>query len=62
MLALMNASIKLLTELKRSGTVADIVKDITPFEKFFEVLGLADVQALEERYGVDERKRVRFEP
>lgn len=49
-----------LRELRASGTVAEIAKQVTTFTEFFDLLGMKDVQAMEERYGVPEAGRARY--
>jgi len=49
-----------LTELKRTGSVAGVVKDIASFQDFFNLVGMKEVQEAEAKYGVDEKTRVAY--
>jgi 2-methylisocitrate lyase-like PEP mutase family enzyme len=49
-----------LTELREKGTVAHLVNGMTSFQEWFDILGMNDVKALEERYGLPEEKRARY--
>lgn len=60
LLSALAAADRTLAELKRTGTVRDIVPGIASFREFFSLLGMADVQEAEARYGVAEEKRVGF--
>lgn len=50
-----------LSELREKGTVAHLVKDMATFTEWFDVVGMAEVKALEEQYGLPEEKRARYQ-
>lgn len=60
MLAAIRAASEVLATLKETGTIAGIAKDVPSFKEFFDLLGMAEVQELEARYGVDEKARVKY--
>jgi 2-methylisocitrate lyase-like PEP mutase family enzyme len=60
MLAAIKAASQVLATLKETGTIAGIAKDVPSFKEFFDLLGMAEVQDLEARYGVEESSRVKY--
>ena len=59
-LASIRAVSQVLTTLRETGTIADIAPQVASFREFFDLMGMPEVQALEARYGVDERSRFRY--
>lgn len=59
-LAAIQAVSHVLERLRQTGSIASLTGELPSFRQFFELIGMADVQALEERYGIDEDSRVRF--
>jgi 2-methylisocitrate lyase-like PEP mutase family enzyme len=49
-----------LSELKRTGSIAEVAKNIASFQDFFNLVGMKEVQEAEAKYGVDERTRVTY--
>ncbi len=49
-----------LSELKRTGTVAEVAKNIASFQDLFNLVGMKEVQEAEAKYGVDEKMRVKY--
>jgi len=49
-----------LRELRENGTVAHLVKDIATFTEWFDIVGMDQVKALEEKYGLPEEKRAKY--
>lgn len=49
-----------LKELREKGTVAHLTKGMASFTEWFDAVGMSDVKALEERYGLPEEKRARY--
>ena len=49
-----------LRELREKGTVGHLVKDLASFTEWFDIVGMAEVKAFEERYGLPEEKRARY--
>lgn len=49
-----------LTELKRTGSIAEVAKNISSFQDFFNLVGMKEVQEAEAKYGVDEKIRVTY--
>ena len=49
-----------LSELKRTGSIAEVAKRIASFQEFFDLVGMREVQAAEAKYGVDEKTRVTY--
>jgi 2-methylisocitrate lyase-like PEP mutase family enzyme len=49
-----------LKELREKGTVAHLTKDMASFTEWFDAVGMAEVKAIEERYGLPEEKRARY--
>jgi carboxyvinyl-carboxyphosphonate phosphorylmutase len=59
-LAAIPAVRRVLRELREKGTVAHLVKDLATFTEWFDIVGMDDVKALEEKYGLPEEKRARY--
>ena len=51
---------RFLRELRDKGTVGHLVKDMATFTDWFDIVGMDDVKALEEKYGLPEEKRARY--
>ena len=49
-----------LRDLREKGTVAHLVKDLASFTEWFDIVGMAEVKAVEEKYGLPEEKRARY--
>ncbi len=49
-----------LSTLKEKGDSRDLRDSLTPFREYFDLMGMAEVQALEARYAVDEKARVGY--
>lgn len=49
-----------LKELREQGTVAHLTKGMATFTEWFDAVGMSEVKALEERYGLPEDKRARY--
>jgi 2,3-dimethylmalate lyase len=49
-----------LGELKRTGSIAEVAKNIASFQDFFNLVGMKEVQEAEAKYGVEENTRVRY--
>lgn len=49
-----------LRELREKGTVAHLTKGMASFTEWFDVVGMAEVKAVEERYRLPEEKRARY--
>lgn len=60
MLAAIPAMHHVLQELKRSGSVKGLLENMASFQDFFNLLGMDEVRALEERYLANEACRVRY--
>jgi len=60
MLAAIKAASQVLATLKETGTIAGIARDLPSFKEFFDLLGMAEVQDLEARYGVEESSRAKY--
>jgi 2-methylisocitrate lyase-like PEP mutase family enzyme len=60
MLAAIKAASQVLATLKETGTIAGIARDVPSFKEFFDLLGMAEVQDLEARYGVEESSRAKY--
>ncbi len=60
MLASIRAVSHVLQTLKESGSIASLVNDVASFREFFDLLGMDEVQALESRYGVDDKARAKY--
>jgi 2-methylisocitrate lyase-like PEP mutase family enzyme len=57
LLAAIPAMRRMLRELKTTGSVAAIRKEVATFKDFTDIAGLPEVQALEDRYGLPEDQR-----
>lgn len=60
MLAAIRAASEALATLKQTGSIAAMAKDVPSFKEFFDLLGMAEVQELEARYGISEEARVKY--
>jgi 2-methylisocitrate lyase-like PEP mutase family enzyme len=60
MLAAIKAASEVLATLKATGTIAGMAKELPSFREFFDLLGMPEVQALEARYGIAEKARVKY--
>jgi 2-methylisocitrate lyase-like PEP mutase family enzyme len=60
LLAAIRASQRVLRHLRHTGSVAGLVSEVASFTEFFDLLGMPEVQRLEERYGVPEEARARY--
>jgi len=60
MLAAIKAATGVLQTLKAEGTIASIAPEVPSFQQFFDLVGMQDVRALEERYGVPEEARTNY--
>jgi len=60
LLAAIQAAGSVLETLRRDGTVAGIAPQLPDFRRFFDLVGMQDVRALEERYGVEDEKRLDY--
>lgn len=60
MLAAIPVMQKVLREIKATGTVEHLVKDVASFQDFFNLLGMQEVQELEARYVRDDRRKVGY--
>ena len=60
LLSAITAINKTLSELKRTGSIAEVAKSIASFQEFFDLVGMREVQEAEARYGVDEKTRVAY--
>lgn len=49
-----------LSELKRTGSIAEVAKNIASFQDFFNLVGMKEVQEAEAKYGVNEKTRVTY--
>jgi 2,3-dimethylmalate lyase len=49
-----------LSELKRTGSIAEVAKNIASFQDFFNLVGMKEVQDAEAKYGVDAKTRVTY--
>jgi len=49
-----------LGELKRTGSIAEVAKNIASFQDFFNLVGMKEVQEAEAKYGVNEKTRVTY--
>ena len=59
-LAAITAAQTALRELKETGSIAGLVSRITSFTELFDLVGLREVQELEQRYEVADNARVRY--
>jgi hypothetical protein len=46
--------------LKRTGSIAEVAKNIASFQDFFNLVGMKEVQEAEAKYGVDEKTRAAY--
>ena len=46
--------------LKETGDVKNLANEIVSFKEFFDLMGMDDVKALEERYVTDETRRADY--
>ena len=60
LLAAIRAERRVLEEIKSSGSIAGLMNEIASFTEFFDLLGMGEVQRLEERYGVAEEARAGY--
>jgi 2-methylisocitrate lyase-like PEP mutase family enzyme len=60
LLAAIKAAGSVLETLKREESIAGIAPDLPDFRQFFDLVGMQDVRALEERYGVPEDARLDY--
>jgi 2-methylisocitrate lyase-like PEP mutase family enzyme len=60
LLSAITAITKTLAELKRTGSIAEVAKNIASFQEYFDLVGMREVQEAEAKYGVDENTRVRY--
>ncbi len=60
MLAAVTAAQGVLRELKRTGSIAGLANKITTVTELFDLVGMREVQELEERYGVADDARARY--
>ena len=60
LLAAVTAARSVLRELKRTGSIADVAKRVISFTELFDLVGMREVQELEERYGVADDARARY--
>ena len=59
-LAAIPAITEMLAELKETGSVTDIIKRVATFREFFDLLGMEEIQEMEERYAVSEDAKVGY--
>ncbi len=57
LLAAIPAMQNILSELKRTGSIAHMRDKVATFKQFTDIAGLPEIQKLEERYGVPEDRR-----
>ncbi len=60
LLAAVTAAQGVLRELKKTGSIAGLVNKITTFTELFDLVGMREVQELEERYRVADDARARY--
>jgi 2-methylisocitrate lyase-like PEP mutase family enzyme len=60
MLAAIQAAEGVLETLKREETIASLAPHLPSFQQFFDLVGMQDVRAMEERYGVREEARTDY--
>jgi 2-methylisocitrate lyase-like PEP mutase family enzyme len=60
MLAAIRAASEVLAELKETGSIANVAREVPSFREFFDLLGMPEVQELEARYGVAESARAKY--
>jgi len=54
------AAEKTLRHIKQTGTVADLVGQITTFEEFFDLLGMQEMKALDGKYAASDDGRIGY--
>jgi len=54
------AMTRVLDMLKETGDIRPMRNDLTPFREYFDLMGMAEIQALEARYAVDDSTRVGY--
>jgi 2-methylisocitrate lyase-like PEP mutase family enzyme len=59
-LAAIRAANHVLSTLKETGTIAEIAGEVATFQEFFDLMGMAEVQALEARYAIAEKARIGY--
>jgi 2,3-dimethylmalate lyase len=59
-LAAIPAITGMLAELKETGSVTDIIKRVATFREFFDLLGMEEIQEMEERYAVSDNAKVGY--
>ncbi|MGY9015551.1 MAG: isocitrate lyase/PEP mutase family protein, partial [Rhodospirillales bacterium] len=59
-LAAIPAITEMLAELKETGSVTDIIKRVATFREFFDLLGMEEIQEMEERYAVSDDAKVGY--
>jgi 2-methylisocitrate lyase-like PEP mutase family enzyme len=60
LLSAIRAASGVLETLKREETIATLAPSLPSFQEFFDLVGMQDVRALEERYGVPEESRAGY--
>ncbi|HEV8110407.1 MAG TPA: isocitrate lyase/PEP mutase family protein [Burkholderiales bacterium] len=60
MLAAIRAASEVLAELKQTGSIANVAREVPSFREFFDLLGMPEVQELEARYGVADSARAKY--
>jgi 2-methylisocitrate lyase-like PEP mutase family enzyme len=60
LLAAIQAASSVLETLKREESIAGIAPQLPDFRQFFDLVGMQDIRALEERYGVPEDSRLGY--
>jgi 2-methylisocitrate lyase-like PEP mutase family enzyme len=60
LLAAVTAAQGVLRELKKTGSIAGLANKITTFTELFDLVGMREVQELEQRYGVADNARARY--
>lgn len=60
LLAAIRAAAHVLKEIKEAGTVAELAKEVATFSEFFDLVGMQEVRALEDRYGVTGEARLGY--
>ena len=59
-LAAIRAAEGVLQTLKREETIANLASQVPSFQEFFDLVGMQEVQALEQRYGVPDEGRAGY--
>lgn len=59
-LAAIRASRAVLRQLRETGSIASLAGEVTSFTEFFDLLGMPEVQRLEQSYGVPDEARARY--